>query len=360
MATAVYYSHKQEIAELDTEFESRVEECHMDTEEYYGGQQDVFSKCPEEIKLDILSYITEPSILCTMSMVCKYWSVVTAEQRLWRYMFNRDFMWWSKSKTYEVKLEEGITWKDKYAEYHSKGWQWDNENCNSKILLTNNNFSAHLVTGYTYHGLRTTRSEESGRHYFEVLISPTEDDSKFNRGSTIYMGVGVATTKFNPDNCCSGWTKENCGIGYYNDGQIYALSERHFNNHSQRKMSFKAGDRVGVELDLDVGTVVFYINDVAVTDPIKGLSGRVYPHLILANDIKNRVTITTGKRGGSFKADKATAATTTQELTKGRTSIYEEQLRALADMGFLNRDICIDLLHQFNGDVEKVVNELLI
>ena len=90
-------------------------------------------------------------------------------------------MWWSKSKTYEVKLEEGITWKDKYAEYHSKGWQWDNENCNSKILLTNNNFSAHLVTGYTYHGLRTTRSEESGRHYFEVLISPTEDDSKFNR-----------------------------------------------------------------------------------------------------------------------------------------------------------------------------------
>lgn len=46
MATAVYYSHKHEIAELDTEFESRVEECHMDTEEYYGGQQDVFSKCP--------------------------------------------------------------------------------------------------------------------------------------------------------------------------------------------------------------------------------------------------------------------------------------------------------------------------
>jgi len=347
-----FYTNKHEISELDVnEFESR--ECsHMDTEDYYGGQNDVFSKCPEEIKLDILSYITEPSILCSMSAVCKYWNFVTAEESVWRYMFYRDFMWWSKSKTNEIKLEEGQSWKDKYAEYHSKGWQWDNENCNSKILLTNNNFSANLVTGYTYHGVRTTRSEQSGRHYFEVLIIPTEDDSKFNRGTTIYMGVGVATTKFNPDNCCSGWTKENSGIGYYNDGQIYALSERHFGNN--RKMSFKAGDRVGVEMDLDVGTVIFYINDMPVTDPIKGVTGRVYPHLILANDIKNKVTITTGKRGGSSKI------AISPEPVKAKTSIYEEQIKALEEMGFVNREICIDLLRQFNGDVEKVVNELLV
>jgi len=98
----------------------------------------------------------------------------------------------------------------------------------------------------------------------------------------------------------------------------------------------------------------FYINDVAVTDPIKGLSGKVYPHLILANDIKNKVTITTGKRGTSSKM------VVTPEPTKGKASIYEVQLKALEEMGFANRDICIDLLHQFNGDVEKVVNELLV
>jgi len=352
MAT-VYYTNKHEISELDyVDYNSRVEECHMDTEDFDWGPQDVFSKCPEEIKLDILSYLTEPSILCTMSHVCKYWNFVTAEDRIWRYMFYRDFMWWNKSKPTEIKLEANQSWKDKYAEYHSKGWQWDNENCNNKVLLTNNNFTANLVTGYTYHGVRTTRSEQSGRHYFEVLIVPTEDDTKFNRGTTIFMGVGVASTKFNPDNCCSGWTKENTGIGYYNDGQIYALSERHFGNN--RKMSFKAGDRVGVEMDLDIGTVTFYINDAPVTDPIKGISGKVYPHLILANDIKNRVTITTGKRGGSSKI-----APSIPEST-AKTSIYEEQLKALEEMGFRNREICIDLLHQFNGDVEKVVNELLI
>ncbi len=36
------------------------------------------------------------------------------------------------------------------------------------------------------------------------------------------MGIGVANEKFNPENCCSGWTKENAGIGYYN-GNCYFL-----------------------------------------------------------------------------------------------------------------------------------------
>jgi hypothetical protein len=220
--------------------------------------------------------------------------------------------------------------------------------------LTNNHFSANLVTGYTYHGVRTNRAcEKSGKQYFEVMIVPSEDDTKFNRGSTIYMGIGVANEKFNPENCCSGWTKENSGIGYYNDGQIYALSERHFGN--DKKMSFKAGDRVGMELDMDASTLVFYINDLPVTDPIRGLADNVYPHLILANDIKNKVTITTGKRGiNSYSSD----ALKLDEPAVKKT-LYEAEIQTMGEMGFPNRDVCLDLLMQFNGDVSKAINVLL-
>ncbi len=32
----------------------------------------------------------------------------------------------------------------------------------------------------------------------------------------IYAGVGVANEKMNVENCCSGWTEYNQGIGIYN------------------------------------------------------------------------------------------------------------------------------------------------
>jgi len=305
---------------------------------------DQISKCPDDIKLEIISLLHEPNILSALCRVSKSWNDIVYADRIWKTMFLRDFMWWNKGK--DVEIAENQTWRNLYIEYYLKGWQWDPSQVNQRIELSNNNFSACLTSGYTYHGVRTTRSEEFGVHYFEVIIEPTEDDKKFNRGTTIFMGIGVSNERFNVENCCSGWTRDNSGVGYYNDGQIYAFSDRYYGKDS--KTSYQTGDRVGCEFDLDKGTVIFYLNGSPVTEPISGVHGKIYPHLILANDIKHKITITTGRKRFS-----------TVNSTSMITQAYSEALCVLESMGFANKECCTDLLIRYGGDVEKVVNELL-
>jgi len=305
---------------------------------------DHFSKCPDDIKLEIMSFLYEPNILSALCKVSKSWNDIVYADRIWKTMFIRDFMWWNKGG--EIELTEGQTWRNLYIEYYLKGWQWDPSQVNQRIELSNNNFSACLTSGYTYHGVRTTRGEERGAHYFEVLVEPSEDNKKFNRGTTIFMGIGVSNERFNVENCCSWWTRDNCGVGYYNDGQIYAFSDRYYGKNN--KISYQTGDRVGVEFDIEKGTVVFYLNGSPVTEPISGIHGKVYPHLILANDIKQKVTITTGKR--SFSSNSPALKV---------MHVYSEALSVLESMGFSNKECCTDLLIRYGGDVEKVVNELL-
>ncbi len=80
----------------------------------------------------------------------------------------------------------------------------------------------------------------------------------------------------------------------------------------------------------------------------------VYPHLILANDIKNKVTITTGKRGNSNSSGALKLAEPANKKT-----LYEAEIQTMGEMGFPNRDVCLELLMQFNGDVSKAINVLL-
>ena len=39
--------------------------------------------------------------------------------------------------------------------------------------------------------------------------------------------------------------------------------------------------------------------------------------------------------------------------------MYENQLKMLEEMGFTNRELCKDMLIKHNGDVERLVNEIL-
>jgi len=157
----------------------------------------------------------------------------------------------------------------------------------------------------------------------------------------------VANDKFDTENCSSGWTKQNQGVGFYNDGQIFAFSDRHYPR--TKKISFRVGDRIGFEINMSdgngVGTVTFYINGTSVTDPIPGLRGKVFPHLILANEWKSRITITTSRR------------TTIQPAGQKN---YSEAAVVLEGMGFFNKELCMELLYKHNGDVEKVVDELIL
>jgi len=348
VCAATQYTKMTDLPVFANDCKIEVEESFMDIED--DTSKDLFSNCPEDIKYEILQLLEDPLSLCSMSRVCRSWNLATLDERIWKKMFFRDFLWWDKSAS-EKNFEDEKTWKERYGEYFCRGWQWDSANCNSRVCLSNNNFSASLSSGYTYHGVRTLKGFESGQHYFEIMIIKLDDNSRFDKGTTIYMGVGVANEKFNTENCCSGWTRENSGVGYYNDGQVYAFSERHFGK-ARNKVSFRAGDRIGVDFDCDNGTVQFYVNGVAVTEVIRGLKDKIYPHLILANDFKHEVIITTGKRITSSNSAPSSPA---EAVSKP----FEEQLATLDSMGFRNREFCVEMLMRFEGDVERVINELL-
>jgi len=316
--------------------------------------EDYLSLCPDDVKLEIVSFLTDPQYLCALSRVSSLWNQFIYEDRIWKPLFYKDFLGWSsRACDRDITPKEGESWRRLYVEFYLKGWQWDPLQKNSRIVLSNNNFSAALSSGYTYHGVRTTRGEQSGRHYFEILIEPADDNKRFDKGNTIFMGVGLANNNFLVENCCSGWTRDNGGIGYYNDGQIFAFSERYYPKNS--KIAYRTNDRVGVEFDLDLGFVVFYLNGHPITERIPGVKGFVYPHVILANDIKHRVSITTGRR--TPPSETKQQAKTIEHL---ESPVYANALTLLESMGFQNREICTDLLIRYNGDVERVVNELLV
>jgi len=313
---------------------------------------DYLSSCPEEIKFEIIKHFDDIAELCRLSRTSKYWNQKLSSEKIWKPLVIRDFLWWNPSHV--PKLASGETWKQKYAEFHTKGWQWDPANCNSNINISEDCTTASLLTGYTYNGVRCNRAENSGRHYFEVQINPSTSDKRFNKGasSTILMGIGVATSIFNVHNCSEGWTSGNNGIGYYSDGQIYALGS-FFSSKRYGKTPFCAGDRVAMDFDLDSGTITFLINDSPVTEPIPGLTRDEphFPYLILAADVKNQVIITRGKGKRDLKAP---ATNPIVILPK-----YKSQIDELKSMGFDDEEYCIDLLNQYNGSVEQVVNQLL-
>jgi len=197
------------------------------------------------------------------------------------------------------------SWRDKYIDYHTRGWQFDPKQKHTRIELANNNFTATLSAGRSYHGLRASHGVDSGIHYFEVMVEPVEEHEEenllFDKGTNIYLGVGIANDTFNCENCTSGWTAQNSGVGYYNDGQIYALGERYYDSFNKaKKIESRSGDRVGFELNLDPnrnGTITFFLNGKQITEPIGGIHGKLYPHLILAKDVKLKMTIISRRRG---------------------------------------------------------------
>jgi len=156
---------------------------------YFGEMEDLFTRCPDDVKLEILNMLDEPEYLCCLCRVSSSWNNIIRNDKIWKRLFFRDFMWWDRDGK-EANLKEGQTWKDKYVEYHLRGWQWDQTKCNSKIVLYNNNFSASLTSGYTYHGVRTTRGEEKGKHFFEIVIEASDnqkENERFDKGSSIFI-----------------------------------------------------------------------------------------------------------------------------------------------------------------------------
>ena len=108
-----------------------------------------------------------------------------------------------------------------------------------------------------------TLGKSSGKWYWEVKLDQ----------ATTFSAVGVCTSSFNtnsrsfPGDDANSW-------GYYGyTGEKYTS-----NIGSAYGSSFStSGDIIGVALDMDAGTLVFYKNGVSQGTAYTGLSGTLYP-----------------------------------------------------------------------------------
>ncbi len=107
--------------------------------------------------------------------------------------------------------------------------------------------------------VRATAGKASGKWYWEVTPSGV---------SFCYIGVSTASeavTATYVGNSATGWAWYNAGEKVNNASfSVYGAS-------------FGAGDVIGVALDMDSGTITFYMNGVSQGQAFSGLTGTVFP-----------------------------------------------------------------------------------
>ena len=147
----------------------------------------------------------------------------------------------------QILIAEGVSTKT-YA-------TWDSSKKGTSITLSNGD----LTASYTARGIvLSTIGKSSGKWYWEI---------KLNSGTVNNCGIGIAPAPITYTNNYLG--SGDGGMGYYANalwrpgGTTYGVS-------------FTVNDVIGVALDMDAGTLVFYKNNVSQGTAITGLTGTYF------------------------------------------------------------------------------------
>lgn len=131
----------------------------------------------------------------------------------------------------------------------------------SNITFSSGNLIIAKNTADAHRMARSTTSVSSGKYYWEVLISQIGGG-----GSPIFVGVaksGATLTNFLGQDA-NGWSYAADGLKYTNGANVaYGAT-------------YTTGDRIGVALDVDAGTLTFYKNGVSQGTAFTGLGGTFY------------------------------------------------------------------------------------
>ena len=143
----------------------------------------------------------------------------------------------------------------------------DPASCGSNLVLSNNNMIVTNTVNKKWNAIRASASFSSGFHYWEVHIDKCVSKNIF---------VGVMTENGNTDNYVG---SDREGWGYLANKAIW---------HNKGKMCtygelFREGDRIGISLDMDCGTICFSRNGKDLGVAVEGLSGELYPAFSLYN-----------------------------------------------------------------------------
>jgi alpha-tubulin suppressor-like RCC1 family protein len=163
----------------------------------------------------------------------------------------------------------------------------DPNSCGPNLVLSNNNLSVTNTVNKKWNAIRASACFSSGVHYWEVHIDKCVSKNIF---------VGVMSEGGSTDNYVG---SDREGWGYLANKAIW---------HNKGKMCtygelFREGDRIGVSLDMDCGTIAFSRNGKDLGVAVEGLTGDLYPAFSLYN-LDDQVSlipspVTHGKHSGN-------------------------------------------------------------
>jgi hypothetical protein len=121
-------------------------------------------------------------------------------------------------------------------------------NCAEDAVVLSEGGAVALKVGFGWTLVTSAVELASGRHYWEVEL--------VGKGGANYSYVGVARPNLNPkadygvSSCSEGWFADAFTGGLWGNGKA----------NSDRAGAYAQGDRVGVLLDLDDGSLLFFKN----------------------------------------------------------------------------------------------------
>lgn len=238
------------------------------------GARDLFDELPAEVAVMIFAHLDVPELLAARR-VCRRWAQWAQLDAVWRRVAVREVVHRMAAPSFDAgsaqsggalacagsaapvvfdertteadvaaQREAGQSWMSLYL--RCMAWRWDDRNLAPQVLLADHGFRAVHSGAGTHHGLRTSQGIVSGQHYFEVLVLGQPND-RFSHS------IGVANARFK-----QAWLEENDGIGWYLNGNVYALGAK----TSRKFPTWGRGDRVGVVVDADRRFLYFVKNGV--------------------------------------------------------------------------------------------------
>ena len=161
---------------------------------------------------------------------------------------------------------------------------WNPSDKNSNITLSNGNLTATQGALDGWDSVRSTIGVSSGKWYWEITVNSASGSGVF---SSIANTTAALTSYLGADT--NGWGYHAATGNKFNNGDLGAYGA-----------TYVAGDVIGVALDMDAGTLIFYKNGTSQGTAFTGLSGTFYAGTSLILNTTDQVTANFGASTFSY------------------------------------------------------------
>jgi hypothetical protein len=227
------------------------EEGEAEEEGDKEGSGGVLSTLPKEILVGICLRLPNSSVGYLQS-TSRFFHNLLLDDYFWKLKTLQQFP--SAGKTSESNTR---SWRDRYKRFLL--WHWDLSLSQSisrdYLMLVGKNQRKVQNNSSGWNGVFGNFILAEGIHYWEIaILQQLPPDERT-------LGIGVATSLLDVE---KSFFKSNWGIGYYNDGCVYDLGDE----LSERFPTFGKGDKIGVHIDFENGSLTYYLNRKKLSPPV--------------------------------------------------------------------------------------------